>query len=118
MGDVGDSLKAGLTGGLVGMAKTPGFLDVLGSLSPLAGIVSGRGVFGAATRDKSEKEKAKEAADKIAKEAASAEPTGAKRGGMIKKKPMKKMAKGGSVSSASKRGDGCAAKGKTKGKFV
>ena len=31
---------------------------------------------------------------------------------------VKKMAKGGSVSSASKRGDGCATKGKTKGKFV
>jgi hypothetical protein len=29
-----------------------------------------------------------------------------------------KMAKGGSVSSASKRGDGCAIKGKTKGRFV
>jgi hypothetical protein len=29
-----------------------------------------------------------------------------------------KMAKGGSVSSASKRGDGCATKGKTKGRFV
>ena len=31
---------------------------------------------------------------------------------------VKKMAKGGSVSSASKRGDGCATKGKTKGRFV
>lgn len=30
----------------------------------------------------------------------------------------KKYAKGGSVSSASKRADGCAIKGKTKGKFV
>ena len=30
----------------------------------------------------------------------------------------KKMAKGGSVSSASKRADGCATKGKTKGRFV
>ena len=29
-----------------------------------------------------------------------------------------KMAKGGSVSSASKRADGCATKGKTKGRFV
>jgi hypothetical protein len=31
---------------------------------------------------------------------------------------VKKMAKGGSVSSASKRGDGCATKGKTKGRFI
>lgn len=30
----------------------------------------------------------------------------------------KKMAKGGSVSSASKRADGCAVKGKTKGRMV
>jgi hypothetical protein len=34
-----------------------------------------------------------------------------------KAKP-KKMAKGGSVSSASKRADGCAVKGKTRGKMV
>ena len=38
--------------------------------------------------------------------------TGMKKGGCVKK------AKGGSVSSASKRADGCATKGKTKGKFV
>jgi hypothetical protein len=31
---------------------------------------------------------------------------------------VKKMAKGGSVSSASKRADGCAIKGKTKGRMV
>jgi hypothetical protein len=36
-----------------------------------------------------------------------------KKGGMIKK-----MAKGGSVSSASKRADGCASKGKTKGRII
>lgn len=40
-----------------------------------------------------------------------------KEGGKAKAKP-KKMAKGGSVSSASKRADGCATKGKTKGRFV
>ena len=33
------------------------------------------------------------------------------------KKPVKK-AKGGKVSSASSRGDGCAVRGKTKGRFV
>ena len=36
-----------------------------------------------------------------------------KKGGMIKK-----YAKGGSVSSASKRADGCATKGKTKGRMM
>ena len=38
---------------------------------------------------------------------------GYKKGGKVKK-----MAKGGSVGSASKRADGCAVKGKTRGKFV
>ena len=38
-----------------------------------------------------------------------------KKGGAIK---VKKMAKGGSVSSASKRADGCATKGKTKGRII
>jgi hypothetical protein len=38
------------------------------------------------------------------------EPIGAKKGGYVKK-----MAKGGSVGSASKRADGCATKGKTRG---
>jgi hypothetical protein len=33
-------------------------------------------------------------------------------------KPAKKMASGGSVGSASKRADGCAQRGKTKGRFV
>lgn len=37
---------------------------------------------------------------------------GMKKGGCVK------MAKGGSVSSASKRADGCAVKGKTKGRMV
>jgi len=39
--------------------------------------------------------------------------SGMKKGGAVKK-----MAKGGSTSSASKRADGCAIKGKTKGRFV
>ena len=40
------------------------------------------------------------------------EPIGARKGGMVK------MKKGGSVSSASKRADGCAKRGKTRGKFI
>ena len=35
-----------------------------------------------------------------------------------KEKKPKKMSMGGSASSASKRADGCAVKGKTRGKFV
>jgi hypothetical protein len=38
--------------------------------------------------------------------------------GMKKGGTVKKMAKGGSVSSASSRADGCAIKGKTKGRFI
>ena len=41
------------------------------------------------------------------------DPGGYKKGGKIKK-----MASGGKVSSASKRADGCATKGKTKGKML
>ncbi len=37
---------------------------------------------------------------------------------MIKKSPFDKMKAGGKVSSASKRADGCAIKGKTKGRMV
>jgi hypothetical protein len=42
---------------------------------------------------------------------------GMKKGGAVKA-PAKKMASGGKVSSASKRGDGIASKGKTRGKMV
>ena len=38
--------------------------------------------------------------------------------GKIYRKAVKKMAKGGSVGSASKRADGCCTKGKTKGRMV
>ena len=42
-----------------------------------------------------------------------------KRGGKVKSKAkVKKLAKGGSVSSASKRADGCAERGKTKGRYL
>ena len=37
--------------------------------------------------------------------------------GKVSGGPVKKMAKGGSVSSASKRADGCAQRGKTRGKM-
>ena len=46
-------------------------------------------------------------------------PAGMKKGGAVKKKASGKTYKsGGSVSSASKRADGCAIKGKTRGKIV
>jgi hypothetical protein len=112
----------------------------LGDISPLAGAISGKGLFGkglakmgnamgpmgglmpmlAASQRK--KLLAREAAKAggmrgrpMAEEVMVAEeaPAGAmmRKGGKVKK-----MAKGG--STASKRGDGCATKGKTKGRFV
>ena len=113
----------------------------LGDISPLAGAVTGKGLFGkglakladsgagflipASYLAKSQRDKAARKAARpadmrgrpmvedimVAEEA----PAGAmmRKGGKVKK-----MAKGGSVSSASKRADGCATKGKTKGRFV
>jgi hypothetical protein len=40
------------------------------------------------------------------------------KGGALKSMPIRKMAKGGVVKSMSSRGDGCATKGKTKGRMV
>jgi hypothetical protein len=98
----------------------------LGDISPFAGAVSGKGLFGGlrkvtpammvidAMRDK-KKKPAGAGGRPMAEEVMVAEeaPAGAtmRKGGKVKK-----MAKGG--STASKRGDGCATKGKTKGRFV
>ena len=102
----------------------------LGDISPLAGALTGKGMFGKgmakladsgmgmllpmsylakSARDKDEeKEKEKKGTRPMVGE--ENEPT-MRRGGKVKK-----MAKGG--STASKRADGCATKGKTKGRFV
>lgn len=56
--------------------------------------------------DKAQREKKKEAKE------------GTVSGPEMKNEVPKKMAKGGSVSSASKRADGCCTKGKTKGKMI
>ena len=83
------------------------FKKIMGTLSPAYGMVSGEGLFGQAVgalpmiakdmRDDREEKKRREA------EAAAA--------GVPVQPGMKK---GGSVSSASKRADGCAIRGKTK----
>lgn len=89
----------------------------LGDISPFAGLVSGKGMFGDLGRDLGidygDTVDIKAAEKKKAEDKARVAAAGAKCGGSIKK-----MAKGGSVSSASKRADGCATKGKTRGKFV
>ena len=46
------------------------------------------------------------------------EPPGMKRGGAVRNKPQTKFSSGGSVGSASKRGDGIAQRGKTKGRMI
>lgn len=99
-----------------------GIGKVLGSISPLYGAVTGRGLFGNALAGihdatgmggvlpilaSEQRRKRRERREGEALEAGE----GMKRGGKVKK-----MAKGG--STASKRADGCATKGKTRGKMV
>ena len=88
-----------------------GMKEIMGTLSPVYGMATGKGMFGNAVgllpaiakdmRDDKAEEK---------KKAAMAAQTGAP--------AQPGMKKGGSVSSASKRADGCAMRGKTKGRMV
>jgi hypothetical protein len=104
----------------------------LGDISPLAGAITGKGMFGKGLSNladsgmgmlvpmsylaQSQRKKALTRAEEDEEERKGRMTrTG---GGMRKGGKVKKMAKGGSVSSASKRADGCATKGKTKGKMV
>ena len=104
-----------------------GIGKVLGSVSPLAGAVTGKGAFGkglTALADSglgmlvpmsylagSQRDKVKARRAEREAEEKRTPGTTMKRGGKVKK-----MAKGG--STASKRGDGIASKGKTRGKMV
>jgi hypothetical protein len=122
----------------------------LGDISPLAGAITGKGIFGkglgAMNRalgpmagvmprmaGAAQKKNARRAVMEAEMERRSGmrgrpmiedammvaeAPAGTMmaKGGKAKAKPVKKMAKGG--STASKRADGCATKGKTKGRFV
>ena len=104
---------------------------ILGSISPVYGMISGKGLFGkllgggdSDAKDEIEERRQRtgkklleeeEAANKkdsslpaYAKIAIPGEGEGMKRGGRVKSK----------VSSASKRADGIAQRGKTRGKFV
>lgn len=91
------------------MAKMNEMLGGLGGLIPMA-LEKGGGsaMLGAipALLDYNAKDKDKDKKD------ATVKTPGMKHGGAVKK-----MAKGGSVSSASKRADGCAQRGKTRGKM-
>ena len=90
---------------------------ILGSISPAYGMISGKGLFSPLkytspalmVADALSKKKKKDGTTTTTTD--EVEETGMRRGGKVKK-----MAKGG--STASKRADGCAVKGKTKGRFV
>ena len=99
--------------------------NIIYELMPLLGAVEGKGTFGnllgkqslQLAKDaaaKKEEDDKKAAFDKIASNSGrNAPPPGMRKGGAVKT-----YAKGGSVkSSASKRGDGIAQKGKTRGKI-
>jgi len=88
-----------------------GMKEIMGTLSPVYGMATGKGMFGnavgllpAIAKDmREDKEEEKKKAAMAAQTGVSAQPG---------------MKKGGSVSSASKRADGCAMRGKTRGKMV
>jgi hypothetical protein len=96
--------------------------DLLGTISPLYGLATGRGAFGkladsgmagvVPTMLSQQRRKKKDGTEMTAAEEAAAVKTATpmKKGGQVKK-----MASGG---SASKRADGCAIRGKTRGKMV
>ena len=103
----------------------------LGDISPLAGLVSGKGMFGRTGRDMGIKYATDEDGNPVtdtssaAKSKAAAPVTKAKGGAIAsavhkherarhKGQPLTKLASGG---NASKRADGCATKGKTRGKI-
>jgi hypothetical protein len=88
-------------------------IDKLGDISPMAGMMTGEGVMGELMRKGAgvipqaiAKDAYSDEEEKRRKQAAGAAPTGAT------------MKKGGKVSSASKRADGIATKGKTRGTMI
>jgi hypothetical protein len=82
----------------------------LGDLSPVAGIVTGKGMFGKMVHGgDDDKDKEKKQAEQL-EQAEQLKQQGMKKGGKVKK-----MAKGGTASS---RADGCCVKGKTRGKMM
>jgi len=103
--------------------------NIIYELMPLLGAVEGKGTFGnllgkqslQLAKDaaaKKEEDDKKAAADKIASNSGRNAPPPGPQSGMRKGGAVKTYAKGGSVkSSASKRGDGIAQKGKTRGKI-
>lgn len=106
MSKFGDILKAGAMGGIAGAAMKAGGVG-LGDIARSGGF----GLAGLALAKKKKKKADGTEADGTEVEVEAEGAPTMRKGGKVKK-----MAKGG--STASKRGDGCATKGKTKGRFV
>ena len=85
--------------------------DKLGDVSPLAGMMTGEGLTG----DLMRKGLVGVVPQAIARDAYSSKEEEERRKKQASGMPMKK---GGKVSSASSRADGCCTKGKTRGKMV
>jgi hypothetical protein len=95
-----------------------GIKDILGTISPAYGVIKGEGAFGKlapslgliprAIAEEREDKKRRQAEQQAGMPTVT--PPAMKNGGKVKK-----MAAGG---SASKRADGCATKGKTRGKMI
>jgi hypothetical protein len=98
---IGKVLKGGLNGGLFGAAKAGGV--GLGDIARNGGL----GIVGMLAA----KKRRDEVRRPMDQDNSDIRMMSKKKGGKVKK-----MAKGG--STASKRADGCATKGKTKGKFI
>jgi hypothetical protein len=99
--------------------------ELMGTLSPLYGMATGEGLFGnenigllPAIAAQMRRDKDKSAAGSKANLESVSASTEEDMPRMKKGGKVKKMKKGGTVSSASKRADGIATKGKTKGRFV
>lgn len=90
-----------------------GFKDFLGDISPVYGAMSGRGVTG---RMLNPQEAARIAQEQQAQQMAADEQANREKQNAIAAS-YSGYKKGGKVSSASKRADGCAMRGKTKGKM-
>ena len=102
----------------------------LEDLSPVMGIASGKGMFGKLASQGGlgllpqmiAKDAKEDAAAKVlaeSKASALAEEERARKANMMAQSDSTiRMKKGGMASSASRRADGCATKGKTKGRFV
>ena len=99
---------------LYGLVANKGLFS-RGNISPLYGAVSGEGVFGdllnpgkaakRVSKEDEDEDKRKKTLAKIRERRAATKPTGLAKGGKVK-------------SSASKRGDGVAQRGKTKGRMI